>query len=203
MGRCLTKTESRCFTIFTLNKMRRILLLILSLVALQTYAQFSYSVKAGWSFPFLCDVADEKKKTSPTFGVGVDYAINDYLGLQSGLNYKRICYVNTYEGMADADDLFTDKGHFIEMPLLLTANAISSPQSWRAIWNAGMYMDIPIKNNYNAKVYYGILAGIQIEIRSRYFVRGEYQWALSSDKKGEWNKKRRINMLTFSFGYKF
>lgn len=69
--------------------MKRFILLLLSLVALQANAQFSYSVKAGWSLPSVHKDEEVGHESSLTFGAGVDYAINGYLGLQSGVNYKR------------------------------------------------------------------------------------------------------------------
>lgn len=188
-------------------KAKIITLLLLSLLALQANAQFSYSVKAGWSWPDIHKYATKKEKSSLTVGAGVDYAINEYVGLQSGLNYKRISYMDFYEGKSgNSDDKFTNEIHCLEIPFLFTATSIPNPQRWRTIWNAGMFVDIPVANdgrNCKGKTYYGIMAAAQLEILSHYFVRGEYQWALSSDKKGEWCQDRRTNMLSVSLGYRF
>ena len=105
-----------------------------------------------------------------------------------------------------SDELFTSTMHYAEIPFLLTACAIPTPQRWRTIWNAGMFVDIPVASKgqgCKGKTYYGLMAALQIEVLSHYFIRGEYQWALSSDEKGEWFKDRRTNMLSVTLGYRF
>ena len=47
------------------------------------------------------------------------------------------------------------------------------------------------------------MTALQIEILSHYFLRGEYQWGLMSDKKEEWFKDCRTNILSISLGYRF
>lgn len=190
--------------------MRRIVILLLSLLALQANAQFSYSVKAGWSWPDFHDYMTKKEKSSFTFGGSVDYAINKYVGLQSGLNYKRISYVDFYAAGPGSgynnDDHFTSTMHYAEIPFLFTATPIPTPQRWRAIWNAGMFIDIPVISKgqgCKGKPYYGIMTALQIEILSHYFIRGEYQWALSADEKGKWFKERRTNIPSVTLGYRF
>ena len=49
--------------------------------------------------------------------------------------------------------------------------------------------------------FYGIMAAAQLKIRSHYFIRGEYQWALKSDYEGI--DERRTNMCPVSLGYRF
>ena len=49
--------------------------------------------------------------------------------------------------------------------------------------------------------FYGIMAAAQLKIRSHYFIRGEYQWALKSDYDGI--DERRTNMFSVSLGYRF
>ena len=51
------------------------------------------------------------------------------------------------------------------------------------------------------ETFYGIMAAAQLEIRSHYFIRGEYQWALKSDYDGI--DERRTNMFSVSLVYRF
>ena len=62
-------------------------------------------------------------------------------------------------------------------------------------------MDIPIEKEGRYETFYGIMAAAQLEIRSHYFIRGEYQWALKSDYDGI--DERRTNMFSVSLGYRF
>ena len=184
--------------------MRLFILFLLSLIALQSSAQFTYSIKAGWSLPSVHKDEEVGHEPSLTLGTNIDYAINNYFGLQSGLNYKRIYYAKYYTSVIEnAGQKIMDKAHYVEIPLLFTISAIPSPERWRAIWNAGIFADIPVGKNDKSQTYYGIMAALQIEILSHYFLRGEYQWALSSDKKGEWSKDRRTNILSATIGYRF
>lgn len=184
--------------------MKKFILFLFAMVALQANAQFTYSVKAGWSLPSVLNDETVGHESSLTLGASVDYAINNYLGLQSGVNYKRIHYAKHYtSNIEEAGKKIMDKADYVEIPFLFTASAILSPQRWRAIWNAGMFVDMPIGSNNNSQTYYGLMAAVQIEVLSHYFLRGEHQWALSSDKKGEWSKNRRTNMLSVSLGYRF
>ena len=172
---------------------------------LQSYAQLSYSIKAGWSWP------DIHKETLPidklpsafTLGVAVDYQLNNYLGLQSGLNYKRISEEYSEWSLGHNSQLHVHKFHasILEIPLLLSANIKPEAQKWKFIWYAGPYIDIPIEKEGNYETFYGIMAAAQLEILSHYFVRGEYQWALKSDSKN--TDDRRTNMLSVTLGYRF
>ena len=134
-------------------------------------------------------------------GVATDYTINGSLGIQTGINYKKNSYIASHFGGDGHDEDFTKNTHFVEVPLLLAITTIPSPQCWRTVWNAGMYVDVPIGGHENKQTFYGLMAGLQIEVLSHYFIRGEYQWALSSDKKGD--KNRRSNMLSVCLGYRF
>ncbi len=186
--------------------MRRIVILLLSLLALQANAQFSYSVKAGWSWPKIHDVNEMlgyKVSSAFTLGAEVDYQLNPYLGLQSGLNYKRISEEFSEWSVGGVSELHVHKNHasFLEIPLLLSANIKPEAQKWKLIWYAGPYIDIPIEKEGRYETFYGIMAAVQLEILSHYFVRGEYQWALKSD--SDYSEDRRTNMLSVSLGYRF
>lgn len=189
--------------------MKKTILLLLALVAMQAHAQFTYSVKAGWSWP---DFKNNHWTFSPssgiTFGGTIDYDINGYLGLQAGLNYKRTIEYYTYEGgRLYENPAFKREVFSANIPLLLTASVIQKPERWRAIWNVGPYVDLPIVTKGrladDEKIAFGIMAALQIEVLSHYFVRGEYQWALTSDIKEDWDEDRRANMVSVSLGYRF
>ena len=184
-----------------------IIFTLLILGTLQSYAQFSYSVKAGWSWP------DIHKETMPghevnssfTLGAAVDYQLNAYWGLQSGINYKRIeekgiSYPSS-STISDPEEEIKYHASILEIPLLLSANIKPEAQKWKFIWYAGPYIDIPIEKEGSYEIFYGIMAAAQLEILSHYFVRGEYQWALKSDL--DYIEKRRTNMLSVTLGYRF
>lgn len=183
--------------------MKKTIFILLSMITIHANAQFSYSIKAGWSQPFFRNYSPEKVNSSLMFGTSIHYSINNFCGLQSELNYKRICYVDPYEGLGNFDNAFTNKAHYLDIPFLFTASTIPSPQYWRAIWNIGLFVDIPIKGYNSKQTNYGLMTALQIEILSHYFLRGEYQWGLMSDKKEEWFKDCRTNILSISLGYRF
>lgn len=177
--------------------------MLLIMFSLQAKSQISYSVKAGWSWPNIHNDEQVGHKSNLTLGANVDYAINAHFGLQTGFNYKSINYARHY-GSVESPGKIMDRAHYVEIPLLFTASTIATPERWRAIWNAGMFVDIPVDDEeYKSQTYYGLMAALQIEVLTHYFIRGEYQWALSSDKKGEWSKDRRTNMLSVCLGYRF
>ena len=89
--------------------MRRFILLLLSLIALQASAQFSYSVKAGWSWSDIRHGTIYGTKSTPTIGGNVNYALNGYFGLQSGLTYKQVKQKELTDG-GSKDYIST--GHF-------------------------------------------------------------------------------------------
>ena len=179
---------------------------LLILGTLQNYAQFSYSVKVGWSRPEVHkgEMPGHKVSSSAfTLGAAVDYQLNPYLGLQSGINYKRIdekSYRLESGGVSYPEEV---KFHasFLEIPLLLSANINPEAQKWKFIWYAGPYIDIPVEKEGRYETFYGIMAAAQLEVLSHYFVRGEYQWALKSD--SYYSEDRRTNMLSVSLGYRF
>ena len=182
-----------------------IVLTLLILGTLQSYAQFSYSIKAGWSWP---DIHNEtlpghKVQSAFTLGAAVDYQLNAYLGLQSGLNYKRVGEESSEWSVGGVSQFHVHKYHasFLEIPLLLSAKVNPEVQKWGFIWYVGPYMDIPIEKEGRYETFYGIMAAAQLEIRSHYFIRGEYQWALKSDYDGI--DERRTNMFSVSLGYRF
>ena len=185
--------------------MKRFLFLTCLFVALQANAQFSYSVKAGWSWS---DIRyGDGSKSTPTIGGNVNYTLNKYFGLQSGLAYKQVKEKAEVEYGSVGDKEYFSTGHFLEIPLLFTANVIPEPRRWKWVWHAGMFVDIPVADSgrfsNGSQTYYGIMAAAEIEIRSHYLIRGEYQWALRSDSKLEWDKDRRTNILSVCLGYRF
>lgn len=192
--------------------MKKFVLLLLSLIALQVNAQFSYSVKAGWSW---LDIRNDSEyvidhSSSFTMGVAVDYSINNYIGLQSGVNYKRISE-NRWPHCPPGGTVSDVYSHaaYAEIPILFTASVIPTPERWRAIWNVGMFLDVPVEqytpsHTCDYETFYGIMAALQIEILSHYFIRGEYQWPLSSELKDDGiHSERRTNILSVSLGYRF
>lgn len=60
-----------------------IVLTLLILGTFQSYAQFSYSIKAGWSWQDIYNetLPGHKVQSAFTLGVAVDYQLNAYLGL--------------------------------------------------------------------------------------------------------------------------
>lgn len=168
-------------------------------------AQFSYSVKAGWSWPDIHkgEMPEHKVNSAFSLGVTIDYQINAFWGLQSGLNYKRVG--EEWESWTEGGvvDIRHDKSHasILEIPLLLNTNIKPEEKKWKLICYAGPYIDIPIEKEGDYETFYGIMAAAQLEIRSHYFVRGEYQWALKSDL--NYMEDRRTNMLSFCLGYRF
>lgn len=192
--------------------MKKLLLLCTMLIAMQVHAQFSYSIKAGWSWPSTNSNA-LKEYSRPTFGVNIDYSFNGYLGLQTGINYKRICELEepVYDlgGAIEKNEkpLYKKHGSFVEIPILLSVSTVPAPQKWRAIWYAGGFIDIPIEQyspNESFQTFYGIMAVVSLEIKSHYFIRGEYQWALSSDLKGMRDyTNRKAKILSVCLGYRF
>mgnify|MGYP003439559396 CR=1 FL=1 len=182
-----------------------IILTLLLLGTFQSYAQFSYSIKVGWSWPDIhkSTMPGHEVNSSLTLGAAVDYQLNAYLGLQSGINYKRIdekSYRLESGGVSYPEEV---KFHasFLEIPLLLSANIKPEAQKWKFIWYAGPYIDIPVEKEGRYETFYGIMVAAQLEVLSHYFVRGEYQWALKSDT--DYSEDRRTNMLSVSLGYRF
>lgn len=184
-----------------------IIFTFLLLGTFQSYAQFSYSIKAGWSWLDIHKGEMPGHEVSSTFtlGAAVDYQLNAYLGLQSGINYKRIEEKGVSTPSASTGHYPEEELKFhasiLEIPLLLSANIKPEAQKWKLIWYAGPYIDIPIEKEGSYETFYGIMAAAQLEILSHYFVRGEYQWALKSDL--DYIEKRRTNMLSVTLGYRF
>ena len=182
-----------------------IYLFIFFLFSAPIYAQFSYSIKAGWSWPYIHKETMPRHEVNSAFtlGAAVDYQFNAYWGVQSGLNYKRVSEEQEYWTEGGVVDILYSKSHasILEIPLLLSANIKPEAQKWKFIWYAGPYIDIPIEKEGNYETFYGIMAAAQLEILSHYFVRGEYQWALKSD--FDYIEDRRINMLSVTLGYRF
>ena len=183
-----------------------IILTLLLLGTFQSYAQFSYSIKVGWSWPDIhkSTMPGHEVNSSLTLGAAVDYQLNAYLGLQSGINYKRIeekgiSYPSSTISYPEEEIKY--HASILEIPLLFSANIKPEAQKWKLIWYVGPYIDIPIEKEGNYETFYGIMAAAQLEILSHYFVRGEYQWALKSD--FDYIEDRRTNMLSVSFGYRF
>lgn len=191
--------------------MKKIILFLFALTTgcLQMNAQFSYSVKIGYSWANIRNWEGLiKENPGCTFGVNVDYAFNSSIGLQSGLNYRYISedeesYPNK-EGIKAT--LVNNHASFLEVPLLVTAYLVKSSPTVHVIVGAGPYLDVPIAqksfdDEYDFRTYYGIIATAQLELYAHYFVKGEYQWALSSDRK--YMTDRRTNILSLAIGYKF
>ena len=190
---------------------KSLLFFLFFIIGLHANAQFSYSVKTGWSCPEIRHdneyVNDEFSNL--TIGIAVDYFLNKFLGLQSGVNYKKISE-NKWPHCPPGGSVSDIKSHaaYAEIPVLFTASIIPAPERWRAIWNVGMFLDIPVEQytpSYTCdyQFFYGFMAALQIEVSSHYFVRSEYQWALSSEIKDVLHSDRRTNMLTVSLGYRF
>ena len=184
-----------------------IIFTFLLLGTFQSYAQFSYSIKAGWSWLDIHKGEMPGHEVSSTFtlGAAVDYQLNAYLGLQSGINYKRIeekgISIPSASTVPYPEEELKFHASILEIPLLLSANIKPEAQKWKFIWYAGPYIDIPIEKEGSYETFYGIMAAAQLEILSHYFVRGEYQWALKSD--FDYIEDRRINMLSVTLGYRF
>ena len=188
---------------------RYILILMLAMISWQANAQFSYSVKAGWSRPKILKGDNWDEHSSFSMGVAVDYPLNDYLGIQSGINYKRMGECEDAEIIpGETREIIPRRIHaaYAEIPLLFTASVIPTPKRWRAIWNVGMFANFPIEQYspfWNYKSFYGVMAALQIEVSSHYFLRGEYQWALSNDTNEIFEEERRIERLSVCLGYRF
>ena len=63
-----------------------LIFVLFALVSIVSYSQLSWNVKAGMTMNNVTKIEDSKMKLGYTFGVGVDYAINDMWAVQSGLN---------------------------------------------------------------------------------------------------------------------
>ena len=89
-----------------------IVLTLLILGTLQSYAQFSYSIKAGWSWPNIHNetLPGHKVQSAFTLGAAVDYQLNAYLGLQSGWKEGRY---ETFYGIMAAAQLEICSHYFI------------------------------------------------------------------------------------------
>ena len=185
--------------------MKKIFLILALLLngLIHCYAQFSYSAKIGWSWPNIHKGDAISTKSNITIGASIDYTINEYIGLQSGVNYKQVSWIPFILGSGKSENNFEEKSHFMEIPMLFTFSIVPAPKRWRTIWNTGVYANIPIGGYKGKQAYYGLMAALQLEMLSHYFIRGEYQWALSSDNKKEWDEDRRTNMLSVCLGYRF
>lgn len=180
----------------------------------QSNAQFRYSVNIGWDWPNIHkDESCEKEYSSFTFGANVDYILNPYLALQSGLRYRYVGE-DEYPGLSGGSyPIERNHSSFLEIPLLVTACTVKNPKQWAVAWGVGPYINMPIEKNRHTrarcekvKTYYGLMVTAQLDVCSHYFLRGEYQWGLSSDLEVEgfgYGDKRRITRFSFVLGYRF
>lgn len=191
---------------------KRLLLLLLACIAIgwQAHAQFQYSVKAGCSWPNISKMGIELKKENPsfTFGANVDYTMKHF-GLQTGLTYRQISEDGIVLTPGGAIPEGSSKASYLEVPLLATLRIAQTPKICNLIIGAGPYAAINIGKSVDGgwekyvkyRSYYGIMATAQLEFFAHYFIRGEYQWALHSDRKDY--DDRRTNIFSLVAGYKF
>ncbi len=192
---------------------RKIILLfyVVTVACVKISAQFSYSVKAGCSWPsFHNNESTErhvKERPTITFGADVEYHFSHRIGVLTGLNYRRISEKGFLALPGISHPIFDVNASFLEIPLLGTLKLTNStPKIMDIIVGAGPYVDIKVhqkvdRYSLDFKTYYGIMATIQLEFFSHYFIRGERQWGLASDR--ELITERRVNMISVVAGYRF
>lgn len=128
-----------------------LIFVLFALVSIVSYSQVSWNVKAGMTMNNVTKMDDYKMKLGYTFGVGVDYAINDMWAIQSGLNIAskgtKFDYVGEDE---NGDDIScTDKINpvYLELPILA---AVKFPVSdnMKFVVNAGPYLAFGLGGKY-------------------------------------------------------
>ncbi len=119
-----------------------LIFVLFALVSIVSYSQISWNVKAGMTMNNVTKIEDSKMKLGYTFGVGVDYAINDMWAIQSGLNLSAKGTKGEESYSEDGDtESFKSKVNpvYLEIPILA---AVKFPVSdnMKFVVNAGPYI---------------------------------------------------------------
>lgn len=123
-----------------------LIFVLFALVSIVSYSQVSWNVKAGMTMNNITKVEDSKMKLGYTFGVGVDYAINDMWAIQSGLNVSA-------KGTKFEEDYSDEYGKYVltskvnpvylEIPIL-AAVKFDVADNMKFIVNAGPYLSFGV-----------------------------------------------------------
>lgn len=120
-----------------------LIFVLFALVSIVSYSQISWNVKAGMTMNNMTKIEDSKMKLGYTFGVGVDYAINDMWAVQSGLNItaKGWKEEDMDEDENGKDVKYTTKYNpvYLELPIL-AAVKFNIADNMKLVVNAGPYL---------------------------------------------------------------
>lgn len=141
-----------------------LIFVLFALVSIVSYSQISWNVKAGMTMNNFTKVEDSKMKLGYTFGVGVDYAINDMWAIQSGLSVSAKGTKFEYdESDEDGKAVMTTKINpvYLEIPIL-AAVKFQVADNMKFVVNAGPYLAFGVggkaKNSWDLSGEYAELA---------------------------------------------